>query len=799
MWDIETLFEEAGRLHRAGQLNEAERCYRQILAVDARHADSLHWLGIIANQTGRHPDAIDLIGQAVTIRDDIPSYHNNLGNILSSQGRFADAMPCYERALALKPDFAEAHYNLGNALKGQGLLVYAVMRYQHALALKPDFAEAHNNLGNALKEQGRLADAAMHYERAVVLKPDYVEAHNNLAGARIRQGKFSKAVWHYQRVVALKPGHAEAHNNLGNILLGQGRRAEAAAHYERVIALNPENAEAYNNLGNILLGQGRLAAAMTCYERAVAHKPDFAEAHTNLGITSLSHGRLDEAMACHKRALTLRPDFAEAHNNLGNVLMELGRLDEATEHFERALALKPDYADAHNNLGNARKRYDRLVDAVAHYERAVALRPGYAEAYTNLGTALASQGRHAEAIASHERALSLRPDFAEAQHNLGNALLEMGKLEEARHAYEKAIDLEPRGGRHYRALFNMRRAVAGDRHLAAMEMLERGMSSLPVTEQIELHFALGKAYGDLDERERSFRHLVEGNALKRREFSYDEARALESLDRIRGIFTADLMHRGRGQGNASTVPIFIVGMPRSGTTLIEQILASHPRVFGAGERQDFAKLAISVKGADGQSLDFPDSVPAWPAEMPRRLGTSYLDAVGAAAPWAGRITDKMPGNFPFAGLIHLALPNARIIHMRRDPIDTCLSCFSILFAHGQPYSYDLAELGRFYRAYEALMEHWRQVLPAGVMLDVRYEDVVADLEQQARLVVEHCGLEWNDACLAFHETQRSVQTASATQVRQPIYRSSVGRWRRYGDLLRPLLEELDRGRSRDIG
>jgi tetratricopeptide (TPR) repeat protein len=795
MWDIGALFEEAGRFHRAGQLAEAEQCYRQILAVDARHADSLHFLGIIANQIGRHQDAIDLIGQAITIRNDVPSYHNNLGNVLSDGGRRADAIPCYERALALKPDFAEAHYNLGNALKSQGLLAYAVMRYQHAVALRPDFAEAHNNLGNALKEQGRLADAAMQYERAVVLKPDYVEAHNNLAGALLRQGKFSKAVWHYQRVVALKPDHAEAHNNLGNILLGQGRRAEAAAHYERLIALNPEHAEAYNNLGNILLGQGRLAAAMTSYERAVAHKPDFAEAHTNLGITRLSHGRLDEAMACHERALALRPDFAEAHNNLGNVLMELGRLDEASEHFERALALKPDYADAHNNLGNALKRRDRLADAVAHYERAVALRPGYAEAYTNLGTALASQGRHAEAIANHERALSLRPDFAEAQHNLGNALLELGKLEEARRAYEKAIEQEPKGGRHYRALFNMRRAVVGDRHLAAMEMLARVISSLPVTEQIELHFALGKAYADLEERERSFHHLVEGNKLKRQELVYDEARALGSFDRIRTVFTAELMHRGRDQGDPSTVPIFIVGMPRSGTTLIEQILASHPRVFGAGERQDFSKLAISVKGADGGPLPFPEAVASWPAEMLRLLGTSYVDAVGAAAPWAGRITDKMPGNFPFAGLIHLALPNARIIHMRRDPIDTCLSCFSILFAQGQPYSYDLAELGRFYRAYEALMEHWRQVLPEGVMLDVRYEDVVADVEQQARRVVEHCGLEWNDACLAFYETRRSVQTASATQVRQPIYRSSVGRWRRYGDLLRPLLEELDRGGS----
>jgi Sulfotransferase family len=222
---------------------------------------------------------------------------------------------------------------------------------------------------------------------------------------------------------------------------------------------------------------------------------------------------------------------------------------------------------------------------------------------------------------------------------------------------------------------------------------------------------------------------------------------------------------------------------RSGTTLIEQILASHPKMFGAGELRHLSLLAASLPG-------FPEIVPYLSAERLRQLGTSYVDAVGAMAPDAERVTDKMPGNFALAGLIHLALPNARIIHMRRDPIDTCLSCFSILFTNGQPYSYDLAELGRYYRAYEELMEHWRSVLPAGVMLEVRYEDVVSDLEQQARRVVAHCGLEWDDACLGFHEARRTVRTASAAQVREPIYRSSMGRWRPYKELLRPLITEL---------
>ena len=244
-------------------------------------------------------------------------------------------------------------------------------------------------------------------------------------------------------------------------------------------------------------------------------------------------------------------------------------------------------------------------------------------------------------------------------------------------------------------------------------------------------------------------------------------------------------------------------MVRSGTTLIEQILASHPRVFGAGELSDLGKLAINVKAPSSASLAFPEVVGALPDEALRQLGTAYLDAVEAAAPdgartgarMGGRITDKMPGNFPFVGLIHLVLPNARIIHMRRDPIDTCLSCFSILFTNGHLYSYDLAELGHYYRAYEVLMEHWRQVLPAGVMLEVRYENVVADVEREARRVVAHCGLEWDDACLTFYETQRTVRTASALQVRRPIYGTSVGRWRPSAHQLRPLIEALNPGGS----
>jgi tetratricopeptide (TPR) repeat protein len=431
-----------------------------------------------------------------------------------------------------------------------------------------------------------------------------------------------------------------------------------------------------------------------------------------------------------------------------------------------------------------------LDEAVAQYRQALALKPDYAKAHSHLGVVLQDQGKLDDALANYRQALALKPDFAEAHNNLGHALRELGRLTEARHAYETAIELAPQKPGFYYGLAQMKRFAQGDTDLAAMEKLGLEPVSLSAEDRIQLGFALGKAYRDLGDHERSFRHLLEGNSLKRQEIVYDEAATAGLFARIREVFTPELMREKRGLGDPSPAPVFIIGMPRSGTTLIEQILASHPKVFGAGELRHITNAAAKLSRPDGAPVPFPEAVSCMGGEQLRRLGESYIAAIRALAPNAERITDKMPGNFRFAGLIHLVLPNARMIHARRDPIDTCLSCFSKLFGGNHPYCYDLAELGRYYRTYEALMAHWRKVLPPDVMLEVQYEEVTADPECQARRIVVHCGLEWEDACLLFHKNERPVRTASAVQVRQPIYRTSVGRWRPYEHLLGPLIEAL---------
>jgi tetratricopeptide (TPR) repeat protein len=567
-----------------------------------------------------------------------------------------------------------------------------------------------------------------------------------------------------------------------------GRHDLAVELISKAIAINAKDASYHSNLGLAHEAQGKLDEAVACYRQALVLKPVFAEAHNNLGIALRKQGRLNEAIACFRRALDLKPNYAEAHGHMGFALQGQGRLDEAVACYRQALVLKPDFAEAHNNLGNALQEQGKLDEAEACFRQALVLNPDFAAAHNNLGAALMAQGELDEAVACYRQALVLKPDFAEAHNNMGNVLRSLGRLKEARDYFEKAIRLAPKNPVFYFSLAASKQFAAGDPHLAAMQELAQDIGRLNAEQQIYLHFGLGKALADVKQHEQAFHYLLQGNALKRQQIAYDEAATLEFFQRIQTVFTPELMRSKQGPGNPSTVPVFILGMPRSGTTLVEQILASHPKIFGAGERDDFKKAVIRL--SDRKRVSFPELVRTVSDEDLRQLGTSYLDVIRAIAPEATLITNKMPLNFRYIGLIHLALPHARIIHTRRDPIDTCLSCFSTLFTASQPYSYDLAELGRYYRAYEALMQHWRNVLPNGVMLEVQYEQVVDDLEGQARRLVAHCGLDWDDACLAFHKTQRPVRTASVTQVRQPIYKSAVGRWRVYERFLAPLTKAL---------
>ena len=605
-----------------------------------------------------------------------------------------------------------------------------------------------------------------------------------------QSGRLAEAVAFYDQILSLNPNLAAAHCNRGAALAGLGSFAGAEVAYRRAIALNPSFVDAYNNLGIILCELGRLDEAESAFRFAIALKPDLPQSHSNLGIALKCRGRFEEAAAAHRKAIALDPEAPDLYCNLGDVLHCLGRLNDAEQILRHATSLQPRIADAFARLGNTLREQGRIVEAEAACRDALALDPNHAAAYSNLGNTLADQDRLTEAEAAYRRAITLKPRFGEAHNNLGAILKQLGRIEEARRVTQEALRLPPPDALRYLNLSELRQFTPGDPYLADMEEYARDVASLPVKQQIELHFALAKAYDDVGRYADSFRHLQIGNTLKRQQIPYDEAATVALFERIRTVFTPELMGSFGNSGEPSPVPVFIVGMPRSGTTLIEQIMASHPQAFGAGELPNFCQAVTAIFSAADLPPPFPEALLTESGEDLRRLGARYLAEIVPLAPTAARIVNKMPSNFLFAGLIHLALPNARIIHAVRDPLDTCMSGFSKLFANGQYFTYDLAELGRYYHHYDAMMQHWRSVLPPGRILDVRYEDLVVDLAGQARRIVQHCGLEWDSSCLDFHATERPVRTASATQVRRPIYRSAIGRAQPYAGYLEPLLTAL---------
>ena len=451
---------------------------------------------------------------------------------------------------------------------------------------------------------------------------------------------------------------------------------------------------------------------------------------------------------------------------------QVGQLGEAIALYEQILLLQPNFAEVHNNRGLALAELDRPEEAVASYARAAAIKPDNPETLCNWGVALAQFEKWDEAEAKFRRAIAAYPGFPGAHNNLGLILKERGRMAEATSAVEEAIRLSPKEASYYDNLAAMQPFSASDNYLTALEGMAAEAASLSAVNRMHLHFALAKANEHLGDPDNAFRQLLAANALKRQQVGYDEAATIAQMDRTRELFTRAFMREHEGAGVQSPLPIFIIGMPRSGTTLIEQILASHPEIFGSGELTLFEQTADAIGRATPKAPPFPEFVPAMSPHQFRDLGARYLAQLLSRAPSARRIVDKMPANFLYAGLIHLALPDAPIIHAIRDPLDTCVSCFSVHFTKGQLHTYDLAELGRYYRHYQELMAHWRNVLPAGRIFDVLYEELVDDLEGVARRIVARCGLPWDPRCLDFHRNTRPIRTASATQVRRPIYRSS---------------------------
>jgi tetratricopeptide (TPR) repeat protein len=388
-----------------------------------------------------------------------------------------------------------------------------------------------------------------------------------------------------------------------------------------------------------------------------------------------------------------------------------------------------------------------------------------------------------------DKALEMDAELVQAINSMGTLKVQMGDFDQAIACFKRALELKPDDTVARVALTQASKTTADDHNLQQLQTQVAELEDQNSIRAMSIHFALGKCFDDLKQADKAFPHFLKGCQIKRSKIDYDATAQDQHTQAIIDFFNPDTIEQLSGAGNDSELPVFIVGMPRSGTTLTEQIISSHPLVHGAGELPDLLQIANRPRGEQG-AIGFPQSLQGLNQDILTSLGTRYETGLRQRCADALRITDKMPANFFCVGLIHLILPNAKIIHIKRNPVDTCLSGFSRLFNHGQMHSYDLTEIGLYYRSYHRLMQHWRQILPANSFMEIDYETLVADIENQSRQLIDYVGLEWDGACLDFHNNKRSIRTASVAQVRRPIYNSSVARWKSYEPYLEPLLEAL---------
>ncbi|HXA37321.1 MAG TPA: sulfotransferase [Steroidobacteraceae bacterium] len=684
----------------------------------------------------------------------------------------------YKHCCGKTPGDAQVHYLLGQALEEQGLLEQAAESFGRAIALNPKFADVHNDLGEVLLRLGRTDAAIASCQRALALRPRFAAALGNLANAERARGALAAAIAGYRQVIALEPGLAEAHRNLGSALLEVGDTEAAIASLQRAIELRPEFSRAVTQLARALTAAGRAAEAIPHYERLLRiRRAD--ETLDEYAALLAGLGRYEASARCYRELLERTPRDARLHANLGFVLHCLGDFRTAIEHCRRAIELGPPLPEAYLHLGNSLLALNVLYEADAAYGAGLEIAPDHAALHTAHAMAERALGRIADAEASARRALALRP-AADTLALLGSLAIDHGRFDEAEDFLRKALAVDPELPEALTSLAMLRKMSPADAPWrdAAQRVLARG---LPVAHAINLHHALGKYYDDVDDRDAAFQHHRKGNELARGSRSrYDRAEMTQRVTRTLAAFDRHALAALRSVGLGSERAVFVVGMPRSGTSLTEQILASHPEVHGAGE------LLYWIFAADAERAASEEKRVAAIAE----LGRAYLEGLAAQVPGASRVIDKLPVNFRNIGLIHAALPGARFIHLERNPLDTCLSIYFQGFSAAHAYATDFGDLAHYYHQYRRLMAHWRAVLPPQTLLEVRYEDLVDDPEGWSRRMLAHIGLPWDPRCLDFHRTHRPVLTASNWQVRQPINKGSVERWRRYERFLGPLREAL---------
>ena len=705
----------------------------------------------------KSPETASMLSPAEPPRDQL-----NALIALFNQRRLKEVVQQATGMAAEFPNAAILYNILGAANVGLRNLDGAIANFKNALRIKPGFAPAHNNLGIALKDRGRLDEAVESFSKALQLKPGYAEAHNNLGNALKDQGRLDEAIASFSKALQIKPDYVEAHSNLGIALQGQGRLNEAIASFSKALQLKPGFAEAHNNRGAALKDQGRLDEAIASFKEALQIKPDYAEAHSNLGVAMQGQDRLDEAIASFNKALQIKPDFADVHNNLGVALQSQGRLEEAIACFGRALRIKPDFADAHNNLGVALHNEGRLEEAIASFGKALQIKPDCAEAHSSLCDLYEKQNN----IEEFERALEKATLTC---GNDSNILFRLAQLASRKAQFEDAV---------------------GYLNKVQIERLQLPLKSA--------YFSLlGKACDKLGRFEDAFSAFGKQNELSSASTGAKKLNTdgyLNTILSIKEAWTTDVkpVWTNSLAGGKQIPPTFLVGFPRSGTTLLDSILRSHPEIGVVEEKPMVGAMSKAFK--QGQTIEIFNTLSEADLLGLRDAYFKELKLHLDRDDEGKLVVDKFPLNIAHVGLIHRVFPDAKFILALRHPCDCVLSCFMQTFKLNEAMM-NFLSLEQSARLYAAIMELWsvyRQKLGIDVHV-VKYEDLVQDLEGTCKPLIRFLGLEWDDNLHNYQKTalQRgSIHTPSYSQVIQPLYKQASGRWTNYRKQMEPVLPVL---------
>ncbi len=641
--------------------------------------------------------------------------------------------------------------------------------------------------GVIARERGDYPRAIALLETAVRRDGRNVACRGDLGHAYLLAERFDSAITCYNRVLDTEPHAHIARFGLGMAWLGRGDFATAAAELAAFVAAVPDHVDGNANLGTALGELGRYDEATAHLDRALALRPGHPNLHFKYGMVLRRRGDLAGAVRHLDRAAALAPTLFEAHFQIGLVFAELVRHDQSLRAFRQAAALRPGDSAVLNELGRALNRAQHYDEAADVFNDLLHRNPESFLPYAGLAWTRHMQGRTAEARALVETALDRGIDTAEGLTMLGLIEQSAGRFDAAVAAFERAVAAQPTHAHAHLCLASLRRTGNPAERIAALEQL-RAQGPATDDQQATLGFAIAREHEKAGDHDSAFAEFAAANAVRRAQYPCDSTDYEGTLARLGAVFTRELFTTRAAAGNPSERPVFVVGMMRSGTTLVEQIMASHPAVHGHGEVDHLRQIVQALPAMLGGP--YPEAIPSLDATTIAALARRYLAPLEQTAPDAHRSIDKLPHNFEHLGVAALLFPHARIIHCVRDPVDTCLSSYFHDFAGQNRFTYGLDLIGRYHRHVDRLMAHWAAVLPNPI-LRLPYEELIADQDQWSRRLIDFLDLPWDDRCLRFFDHERSVFTYSLWQVRQPIYRSAIGRWRPYAAHLGPLFDALE--------